>query len=519
MSQRVIFTVVLLVVAGAGPGLVAADTPSVTLSVDGERAPDGEEFVVTQNPDLSIEASAAESIESVVVRINGESARTFSPGSTSFSRTFVAQVEDNERNSVQVIVRDSAGGVQSRQLTITKDGVGPFVGFESPFESELGSRPPERASASQSRVQFTGTFEDLSGVQTLSIERRHVYTAVNERRVKTSNQQIQNPGSSFDTEVFMGYGRNVVEIRMIDELRNSRSYTIEFDVEDRTAPDLSVRETPTEVRRGSLTLSGTASDNVQVDEVVYSVEGKVDSATVISSEGDAANPDRQSMRFEQEIPLNPGENVVRVTARDVAGRTSTVRRVVTFNDTIVPVMSLEPTAVESGTVRFTGYVHQGSFQRVSVETVDPETNETLDFRQVYDGEPTGENVTFDEQMAAVDDGQTRVVLRVVDRDGDEYVRAATVRPDTDDTDDTDDGADTPTPGADDESGADEGEGNADSSGSDGAGSGGDGADGAGGEGGSGGAGSTPTVIPGFGVGHALVALLTVGFLLFRRRTD
>jgi PGF-CTERM protein len=513
MSQRVIFTVVLLVVAGAGSGLVAADTPSATVSVDGERAPDGGEFVVTQNPDLSIEASSAEPIESVVVRINGESARTFSPGSTSFSRTFVAQVEDNERNSVQVIVRDSAGGVQSRQLTITKDGVGPFIGFESPFESKLGSRPPERASASQSRVQFTGTFEDLSGVQTLRIERRHVYTAVNERRVKTSNQQIQDPGSSFDTEVFMGYGRNVVEIRMIDELRNSRSYTIEFEVEDRTAPDLSVRETPTEVRSGSLTLSGTASDNVQVDEVVYSVEGKVDSATIVSSEGDAANPDRRSMQFEQEVPLNPGENVVRVTARDVAGRTSTVRRVVTFNDTIVPVMSLEPTAAESGTVRFAGHVHQGSFQRVSVETVDPETNETLDFRQVYDGEPTGENVTFDEQMAAVDDGQTRVVLRVVDRDGDEHVRAATVSPDTDVGDG---GTDTATPGADDGGGTDESDGNADGRGSDGAGSGGDGD---GGDGGSGGSGSTPTVIPGFGVGHALVALLSVAFLLFRRRTE
>lgn len=513
MSTRVVFMAVLLVAVGIVPGLVTADTPSVSASVDGERASDGQEFVVTQNPDLTIEASAAESIESVVVRVNGESARTFSPGSTSFSRTFVVQVDDNEQNSVQIIVRDSGGGVESRQLVITKDGVGPFIGFESPFQSKLGSRPPQRASASKAQLRFAGAFEDLSGVQTLSIERRHIYTAVNEKRVKTSNQQIQSPGSTFDTEVFMGYGRNIVEIRMIDKLKNSRTYTIEFDVNDRTAPDLSLSETPTEVRSGSLTLSGTASDNLQIDEVTYSVEGKVNSATLISSEGDAANPDRQSMRFEEEIPLNPGENVVRVTARDVSGRTSTVRRVVTFNDTIVPVMSVESTAFDPGSVRFAGYVREGSFQRVTVETVDPETEETLDFKQVYDGEPTAENVTFGEQMAALEDGPTQVVLRVVDRDGDEHIKTLTVGPDMEESSNDSDESDASASSGDDSSGADDDD--SDSTGSGGS----DASNSNSNAGGDSGSGSTPTVIPGFGVGHGLVAVLFAAFVLFRRQQD
>lgn len=513
MSTRVIFVAVLLVAAGVGPGLVTADTPSVSVSVDGERVSDGQEFVVTQNPDLAIEASAAESIESVVVRVNGESARTFSPGSTSFSRTFVVQVDDNERNSVQVIVRDSAGGVTSQQLTITKDGVGPFIGFESPFQSKLGSRPPERASASNSRLRFAGAFEDLSGVQTLSIERRHIYSAVGERRVKTSNQQIQDPGSTFDTEVFVGYGRNIVEVRMIDKLKNSRTYTIEIDVNDRTAPELSVSETPSEVRTGSITLSGTASDNLQIDEVTYSVEGKVNSATLISSEGDAADPDRQSMRFEQEVPLNPGENVVRVTAHDVSGRTSTVRRVVTYNDTIVPVMSLDSTEFESGSVRFAGYVRDGSFQRVSVETVDPETDETLDFKQVYDGGPTAENVTFEEQMAALEDSQTQVVLRVIDRDGEEHIRTVTVSPSSETS--SDDGGESDASASDgDDSGAADGDDSAGSGGGDAGDS-----NSNDGDGGGSGSGSTPTVIPGFGAGHALVAILSAAFVLVRRRLD
>jgi PGF-CTERM protein len=519
MTYRTVFVVVFLVVAGVGPAVVSADTPSVSTRVNGESLSDGQSTVVTQNPDLTVEASASDSIESVVVRINGESARSFSPGETSFSRTFVPQLDDSERNTVKIIVRDSAGGVASIQVTIIKDGVAPFIGFDSPFESKLGSRPPEQVSVSESTLTFSGSFEDISGVKVMSIERRHFYTAVSEERVATSNTQLRDPGSSFETEVFVGYGRNVVDVTLTDNQGNSRSYTIEFDVNDRTAPDVSLDATPSEIRRSSVTLSGTASDNTQIDEVTYSIEGNVDSATLISSEGDGADADRKSMEFKQTVSLTPGENVIQVTARDVSGRTASVRRVVVYNDTVVPEMTIEPISSEQGSVRFDGHVRYGSFTQASVETVDPETDETLDFKQVYDGDATGQNVTFEEQMSAVEDGPTQVVLRVVDSKGDEHVRTVTVQPGEMRDGDTD---------ADDGGGSDAGSGSGDESdaGSDGGdGSDGDGSDGGSdagssdGSNGSGGDGeSTRTVIPGFGVGHTVAAVVAVALLFVRRRT-
>jgi hypothetical protein len=517
MSTRVVLAVVCLVVTAVGAGVVVADTPSLSVTVDGEAASDGGEFVLNRNPDLAIEASATERLDSVVVRINDESVRTFSPNSTSVSEEFVPQLDDNERNTVNVIVRDSAGGVESMQFTITKDGVAPFIGFDSPFESQVGSRPPERVSETESLLTFAGSFEDITGVEILSIQRRHFYTTLGEERVETSNQQVRDPGSSFSTEVFLGYGRNVIEIRMIDRLQNSRVYTIEFDINDRTAPELAVDETPSEIRSNSFVLSGEASDNVQIDEVTYSVEGSIDSATLVVSEGDGANPERRSVPFEQRVDLTPGENVVRVTARDVSGRTSTVRRVVVYNDTVVPRMSITNATPADGSVRFSGFVSQGSFGRVSVETVDPESGETLDFKPVYDGETTGTNVTFEEQMAAVEDGPTEVVLRVVDREGEEHVRRVTVRPETGDASASDAGESGGSDGADDgDGGSDAGSG----SGSGADSSGGDGGSDAGNDGEDGGSvTSTPTIIPGFGVGHAFVAVVAAAFVLLRRRDD
>jgi PGF-CTERM protein len=512
MSSRVVLVVVLLVVTSVGAGVAGADTPSLSLTVNGEQASAGQEFVLNRNPDFGIEASAAEPIESVVVRLNGESVRTFSPDGTEFSRVFVAQLEDNEKNTVNVIVRDSAGGVESRQITITKDGVGPFIGFESPFQSQLGSRPPTQASETNSRLTFAGSFEDITGVETISIERRHFYTTLNEERVATSNQQLNDPGSSFSMDVFLGYGRNEITITMTDRLQNTRTYTIDFRINDRSAPELSMDETPTEIRNSSIVLSGEATDNVQIDEVTYSIEGSVDSATLVVSEGDGADPARQSIDFEQRVPLGPGENVIRVTARDVSGRTSTVRRTVVYNDTVVPEMSIASAVSESGSVRFDGFVRYGSFKRVSVETVDPSTGETLDFKQVYQGETTGENVSFDEQMAAVEDGPTEVVVRAVDSEDEEHVRSVTVEPGS--PVDASSASNEESDGAS-ESDSDAGSENTDAN--DGSGGGDSASNGNSGGDNGGGATSTPTVIPGFGLGHALVAALSAALLFARRR--
>jgi hypothetical protein len=325
-----------------------------------------------------------------------------------------------------VIVRDAAGGVESTQFTLTKDGVAPFVGFDAPFETAVQSRPPETVTVSSSDVRFAGTLEDLTGVRTVTIERTHRYERVDEQRAVSNTYQVQEPGTTFSRDVFLGYGENDVAFTMIDRLGNRRTYDIELTVRDDREPNLTVDTPPATVRAGSVVLSGAATDNTQIDEITFAVEGRVGSTTIVSSQGPRVDPARQSLSFERRVPLTTGANTVRVSATDVAGNTVTEEFSVRYNDTVVPLIAVDNVTHTGGSVVVRGSVRAGSYRRVTVETVDVTSNETLDFAPLYDGDPTGDRLTINESLDASGSDGVRVVLRVRDANGEEHVRATTV---------------------------------------------------------------------------------------------
>ncbi|WP_152043094.1 hypothetical protein [Salinigranum salinum] len=430
MTARPLSTgvLVLLIVLGVGAGAAVADTPTLDVTVEKTNVTSGDELSFRQNPSMEITTTAADEIETVAVRVNGETTRSFSPDSTEFTTEFVVSLENNEANDVEVLVRDSAGGVESTQFTLIKDGVGPFVGFDSPFQTEVQSRPPDSVSESSSSLTISGTLSDLSGVKTVTIERRHRYEQVGEIRVAARSHQIRDPGDTFSQNVSVGYGENDIEFTMTDTLGNTRSYEFEIVVVDRTDPTLTVDELPTTVRSSSVVLSGSASDNTQIDRIDYTVENRIGSASLVTSNGPAVDSERRSVSFDRRIPLNPGENTVRVSATDVAGNTVTEEFTVVYNDSVVPEMSFSDVTWHNGSVHVQGSVQFGSYQRVSVETAPRGSDETIDFKQLYDGESTGQNLTIDEQLAAADGSDTTILLRVVDVDGEEHIRSATVEP-------------------------------------------------------------------------------------------
>jgi PGF-CTERM protein len=121
-------------------------------------------------------------------------------------------------------------------------------------------------------------------------------------------------------------------------------------------------------------------------------------------------------------------------------------------------------------------------------------------------------VSFDEQMAAVEDGPTEVVVRAVDSEDEEHVRSVTVEPGSRvDASSASNGESGDAGETDGDAGSERTDATDESSGGDSANNGGGGDDG-------GEATSTPTVIPGFGPGHALVAVVSAALLLARRRS-
>ncbi|WP_136601127.1 hypothetical protein [Salinigranum halophilum] len=518
LSENCLLVTVMLVVAAGTSGLVAADTPNLSIRINGDSVSTGDRLVVNLNPDFMFEASSEDGIDRIILRVNGEDQRSFS----SSKKSFKLQLDDNSENQVKVILRDTSGDVTSTQFTVVKDRVAPFIGFESPFESQVGSRPPESVTVTRSNLTFVGALEEITSVQTMQIERRHRYTRAGDTRVKRWATQLQNPGSTFSSDVFLGIGENTVQVLMVDKFGNSRAYAIEFTVRDRTPPDLNLGELPSETRQGSLMISGVATDNVQVDEVTYSAGGG-GSTSIISSEGIPANPERQSMKFEHRVQLVPGRNKVTVTATDVAGETTTVTKEVVYNDTVVPRMRITNASLDGDSVRVNGSVEYGSFRRVSIETVAVDGGETLDLDELYAGEGTSERVQVAQRLTAAENQSTKIVLRAVDANGDRHVNSVTVSPENpvverfdsqsmettpsentpgDQSDVTDSSSgtsetatseDTLSPEAD---STDEATGGTQSGGSSGE--------------------SEPIRVPGFGVGHAVVALLAATLFVVGR---
>jgi hypothetical protein len=67
-----------------------------------------------------------------------------------------------------------------------------------------------------------------------------------------------------------------------------------------------------------------------------------------------------------------------------------------------------------------GAARDGRVSSLSVETVDGDGT-VVDFEQVYDGGEVWDDVSFEEELALADEGETTVVVRAVDADGTEHV--------------------------------------------------------------------------------------------------
>ena len=420
-ARTVVLLLALVVVAAAAVPLgVAAQSASIAISVDGTPVEAGGETTVTVDPTVGFEVSADSAIESVIVRVNGDTLATYEPNASTLERSLDVELVDGE-NEVSVVVQ-TADGVSSQRVTVLKDDQAPFVRFTSPFETgHYRQIVPNTTKVNQSNPKIAGELHDLSDITRITVTRRYQYSHANKQYQSNARWDIEDPSDSFTQQIFLGVGTNEVSVLVVDEFDQSREYTTQVNVTDTQAPDVRFDLEDT-VHGSTLELDGAVTDNGQLDTISAKVEGYGSVNGLFN--GVDKEPDESATRvpLSGTLKLQPGENTVVVTATDVAGNTVEVNHTVVYTHSVAPNIRLfeDSTTVEAGnTVHLEGVVEDGEVTAVTIDAVDADSGDVVDLARVYTGPEQTGTVTIEESLDLAD-GRTRIVVRATDTNDDEH---------------------------------------------------------------------------------------------------
>ncbi|WP_280536373.1 hypothetical protein [Halopenitus sp. POP-27] len=413
--------VIAIAIAGMA-GVVVGDVQNTSVSVDGTELAAGDTVRVDGHPTLDVSIEADTAIDLVEVRVNGDIRESFEPGSESFSRTLDVEMDDGE-NTLEIIT--NAGGTSTYEATVHKDSTSPYLRYTSPFSTPDLSSPPESTTVGDAQVTLAADIVDEFGVESIVIERRHDYIFASQRETTRESYEISNPGGSFSQELFLGDGENQITATYTDETGNTRVHEFVLYVDDTEQPtmDLTV---PERTGTDEVRVQGTVTDNVKLDRV--ELEGPTGSTTqVLQSTHAEPNRDRLSTEVNTVVSLNEGENDITITAVDAAGNTIERDYTIVYDRDINPDVTFdqERTIVENGQVSVVGRVDRGEIDSVTIESINPETDERIDIVRAYSGDETTSRVDLDHQLAAAD-GETLVRVIITDSQGDQHEETITV---------------------------------------------------------------------------------------------
>lgn len=406
--------VVVLVLTAALAPVVDAQT-TLTVSVDGTTVGDGDSVTVTDDPELALDLEEDESIQSVTVRVDGETRQSFAPNATAFSERVTLDLIDGE-HEVSVLVDDQ----ERLTATVLKDSTGPLMTFTSPFES--AGRPSNgEVSIDQANVTLAAELSDLSGVSEVQIERSYEWTFAGRSRRDRATYRIENPGTNVSQPLLFGLGENDLHVVAIDTHGQRRTHDITVRVFDTQRPVIELERFE---RTGDrLHVEGTVSDNVKVNSLAYRIEGTAQKSFVLNPTSAEPTRSRIAVDFAFTVPVGDSTEAVVLEATDVADNEREWTVPLDYRGHLEPRVTIAETRVSDGGVDVTGSVADGRVVQVVVESVGPDGS-VVDSRTVYDGEATS-SVEIRERLDAAG-GETTVVIRAVDADGRTYSESATL---------------------------------------------------------------------------------------------
>lgn len=451
----------------------ASTTPQLELELGGGGVTT-DRTVVKTDPRLTINASVGSAvtkgttIENVVVRINGQTFRSYNPDESPTEITAELPL-DRGNNTVTVIVEDSAENVNSKKIEVTKDDLAPWIGLTSPYDSKLTSVIPN-GTVDESLVTFGVRSGDLSGIDLATIDVNYTSTYTSDhtnQETEFSNVEtirVDDPGKRFLQDALLGYGNNTVSISLTDEVGNRRTETFNLEVVDDDAPTVSIDLYPEQTTDHRIELSGTISDNVWLrnaslevvnldkQEEIENVSSgyKLWNYTKSLKRPEAYDHERsgRSLEFTEAINLQKGTSRITFTATDHLGQTVTrsieIERLDSVDDAEVqpPSVTIDRNKTR---LRRDGLVHlvanvsdpDWDIDTVAIETANLSTGKIIDFEQ-FRSLGNRNSVTINTTLRGGDRNDSIVVrARARDRNGKEDIAVQQLKWRTDEPDEPD----------------------------------------------------------------------------------
>ena len=254
-------------------------------------------------------------VSQVQYRVNSGSWSTAS-GTTSWSASVTLSPGSNTLEARAIDTSGNPSAIQSRSVTYNApDTTAPSLSISFPSQGEVFGI---------AGLLMEGTASDNVGVSQVQY------------RVNSGSWSSASGTTSWSALVTLSPGSNVLEARAIDTSGNPSaiaSRTVTYIAPETTVPILTITSPSNgAVFSGStITMAGTASDNIGVWEVHY----RVNSGTWLVASGTTS--------WSASITLSPGSNILEARAFDTSGNQSAVAsRTVTYNssDTTVPILTI-----------------------------------------------------------------------------------------------------------------------------------------------------------------------------------
>jgi hypothetical protein len=217
-------------------------------------------------------------------------------------------------NEITITARDAAGNSASARLVVTaSDKQAPAVRIIAPA-------PSDTFSTSARHVNLAGTATDDFGV-----------TQVAWASDRGTSGVARGTGTWLAGAVALQPGVNIIAVTALDSAGNSSTDVLKITVDAQppvvtiTSPSSSSFTSTTP----SVVVSGTAADDAGIMQVLWASDRGPSGAAVGTSSW--ATP---------AIRLEPGPNVVAVTARDVSGNSTTATLTILYRDSAAPVVTI-----------------------------------------------------------------------------------------------------------------------------------------------------------------------------------